>query len=67
MASASFPMTQHNKSREIAKNEKSSANKPNKERICDKVLRDEDEETDDEDLNMNSSSPVIDRINNNFI
>ena len=30
-----------------------------KERICDKVLRDEDEETDDEDLTIDSSSPVI--------
>ena len=33
-------------------------NRP-KERICDKVLRDEDEETDDEDLTIDSSSPVI--------
>ena len=30
-----------------------------KERICDIVLRDEDEETDDEDLTIDSSSPVI--------
>ena len=29
-----------------------------KERICDKVLRDEDEETDDEDLTIDSTSPV---------
>ena len=29
-----------------------------KERICNMVLRDEDEETDDEDLTLNSNSPV---------
>ena len=29
-----------------------------KERICDIVLRDEDEETDDEDLTIDSTSPV---------
>ena len=29
-----------------------------KERICNKVLRDEDEETDDEDLTIDSTSPV---------
>ena len=30
-----------------------------KERICNMVLRDEDEETDDEDLTINSNSPVL--------
>ena len=29
-----------------------------KERICDIVLRDEDEETDDDDLTIDSTSPV---------
>ena len=32
--------------------------RPTKERICNMVLRDEDEETDDEDLTLNSNSPV---------
>ena len=32
--------------------------RPSKERICNMVLRDEDEETDDEDLTLNSNSPV---------
>ena len=35
-----------------------SENRPPKERICNMVLRDEDEETDDEDLTINPNSPV---------
>jgi len=33
--------------------------RPTKERICNMVLRDEDEETDDEDLTLNSNSPDL--------
>ena len=32
--------------------------RPTKERICNMVLRDEDEESDDEDLTLDSNSPV---------
>ena len=35
-----------------------SENRPPKERICNMVLRDEDEETDDEDLTIDPNSPV---------
>ena len=45
---------------EMTKNDRSSGlstSKP-KERICNRVLRDEDEETDDEDLSLRPNSSV---------
>ena len=41
-----------------AKKKSSKTESRTKERICNMVLRDEDEETDDEDLTLNSNSPV---------
>ena len=41
-----------------SKKKSSKTENRTKERICNMVLRDEDEETDDEDLTLNSNSPV---------
>ena len=55
-SSADFK-TQQNSSNNRKKSTKIEG-RPTKERICNMVLRDEDEETDDEDLTLNSNSPV---------
>ena len=58
---ASNVTTYHNPVKsEVANNDRSSVLstvKP-KERICNRVLRDEDEETDDEDLSLKPNSSV---------
>ena len=58
---SSTPFSIHDLTTKIrSKNEKGLSQKETlpKERICNMVLRDEDEETDDEDLTINSNSPV---------
>ena len=61
MASSTPFTTQDLTTKRRSKNNKSTSQKETlpKQRICNMVLRDEDEETDDEDLTLNSNSPVI--------
>ena len=60
MASSAPFTTQDLTTKRHLKNEKSPSQKETlpKERICNMVLRDEDEETDDEDLTIDPNSPV---------